>query len=52
MQVLTLIIFTMPHIPLDENLPVIAGLLNYRQDTALPIRQLTQIERLHADLLT
>jgi uncharacterized peroxidase-related enzyme len=33
----------MPHIPLDENLPGITGLLNYRQDTALPIRQLTQI---------
>jgi alkylhydroperoxidase family enzyme len=32
----------MPHIPLDENLPGITGLLNYRQDTALPIRQLTQ----------
>jgi uncharacterized peroxidase-related enzyme len=33
----------MPHIPLDENLPGITGILNYRQDTALPIRQLTQI---------
>jgi uncharacterized peroxidase-related enzyme len=33
----------MPHIPLDENLPGITGLLNYRQDTALPIRQLTQV---------
>ncbi len=33
----------MPYIPLDENLPGITGLLNYRQDTALPIRQLTQI---------
>jgi len=33
----------MPHIPLDENLPGITGLLNYRQDTALPVRQLTQI---------
>src|SRR5471030_94545 len=33
----------MPHIPLDENLTGITGLLNYRQDTALPIRQLTQI---------
>jgi uncharacterized peroxidase-related enzyme len=33
----------MPHIPLDENLPGITGLLNYRLDTALPIRQLTQI---------
>jgi uncharacterized peroxidase-related enzyme len=33
----------MPYIPLDENLPGITGLLNYRLDTALPIRQLTQI---------
>lgn len=33
----------MPYIPLDENLPGITGLLDYRQDTALPIRQLTQI---------
>src|ERR1700755_3239513 len=33
----------MPHIPLDPNLPGITGLLNYRQDTALPIRQLTHI---------
>jgi uncharacterized peroxidase-related enzyme len=33
----------MPHIPLDTNLPGITGLLDYRQDTALPIRQLTQI---------
>jgi uncharacterized peroxidase-related enzyme len=33
----------MPHIPLDEKLPGITGLLNYRKDTALPIRQLTQI---------
>ena len=33
----------MPHIPLDESLPGITGLLTYRQDTALPIRQLTQI---------
>src|SRR6187402_2479070 len=33
----------MPHIPLDETLPGITGLLNYREDTALPIRQLTQI---------
>jgi hypothetical protein len=36
----------MPHIPLDENLPGITGLLNYRQDTALPMRQLTQIIKL------
>lgn len=34
---------TMPHIPLDENLPGITGLLNYRLDTALPIRELTQL---------
>lgn len=33
----------MPHITLKENLPGITGLLDYRQDTALPIRQLTQI---------
>ncbi|MBS1486986.1 MAG: peroxidase-related enzyme [Bacteroidetes bacterium] len=33
----------MPHIPLDENLPGITGILNYRLDAALPIRQLTQI---------
>ena len=33
----------MPYILLDEKLPGITGLLNYRQDTALPIRQLTQI---------
>ena len=33
----------MPYIPLKENLPWITGLLDYRLDTALPIRQLTQI---------
>lgn len=33
----------MPYISLKENLPGITGLLDYRQDTALPIRQLTQI---------
>src|SRR3984885_5657782 len=33
----------MPYIPLDEKLPGITGLLNYRKDTALPIRQLTHI---------
>ncbi|MES1249812.1 MAG: peroxidase-related enzyme [Chitinophaga rupis] len=32
----------MPYIPLKENLPGITGLLDYRLDTALPIRQLTQ----------
>jgi uncharacterized peroxidase-related enzyme len=31
----------MPYIPLDERLPGITGLLQYRLDTALPIRQLT-----------
>jgi uncharacterized peroxidase-related enzyme len=33
----------MPYIPLQENLPGITGLLDYRKDTALPIRELTQI---------
>jgi uncharacterized peroxidase-related enzyme len=33
----------MPYIPLKEDLPGITGLLDYRQDTAFPIRQLTQI---------
>ncbi len=33
----------MPYIPLDEKLPGITGLLNYRKDTALHIRQLTHI---------
>jgi uncharacterized peroxidase-related enzyme len=33
----------MPYIPLRADLPGITGLLDYRQDTALPIRQLTQI---------
>ena len=33
----------MPYIPLKENLPGITGLLDYRQDTALPIRELTHI---------
>ncbi|HUX84855.1 MAG TPA: peroxidase-related enzyme [Chitinophagaceae bacterium] len=33
----------MPHIPLNPDLPGITGLLDYRKDTALPIRQLTQI---------
>ncbi|MBL0742963.1 carboxymuconolactone decarboxylase family protein [Chryseolinea lacunae] len=32
----------MPHIPLDEKLPGITGILNFRTDTALPIRELTQ----------
>ena len=33
----------MPHIPLDPNLPGITGILNYRLETALPIRQLTHL---------
>lgn len=33
----------MPYISLKENLPGITGLLEYRLDTALPIRQLTHI---------
>jgi uncharacterized peroxidase-related enzyme len=33
----------MPYIPLSEKLPGITGLLDYRKDSALPIRQLTQI---------
>src|ERR1700683_4052563 len=33
----------MPYIPLKEHLPGITGLLDFRLDTALPIRQLTQI---------
>lgn len=33
----------MPYIPLKDSLPGITGLLDYRLDTALPIRQLTHI---------
>jgi uncharacterized peroxidase-related enzyme len=33
----------MPHIPLEEHLPGITGLLEYRKDSAQPIRDLTQI---------
>lgn len=32
----------MPYIPLDAHLPGITGLLEYRKDAALPIRDLTQ----------
>ena len=32
----------MPYIPLEEHLPGITGLLEYRKDTAEPIRELTQ----------
>ena len=34
---------TMPHIPVAPHLPGITGLLEYRQDTAAPIRELTQV---------
>ncbi|WP_192347765.1 carboxymuconolactone decarboxylase family protein [Algoriphagus sp. Y33] len=33
----------MPHITLEEHLPGITGLLEYRKDTAQPIRELTQL---------
>lgn len=33
----------MPHITLPSHLPGITGLLEYRQDTAQPIRELTQL---------
>src|ERR1700748_2610260 len=33
----------MPYIPLEAHLPGITGLLEYRQDSAAPIRELTQI---------
>jgi uncharacterized peroxidase-related enzyme len=33
----------MPHIPLEDHLPGITGLLEYRKDTAAPIRALTQL---------
>ncbi|MEP7321931.1 MAG: carboxymuconolactone decarboxylase [Saprospiraceae bacterium] len=33
----------MPHIPLEDHLPGITGLLEYRKDTATPIRALTQL---------
>lgn len=33
----------MSHIPLETHLPGITGLLEYRQDSAAPIRELTQI---------
>lgn len=32
----------MPYIPVEEHLPGITGLLEYRRDTAEPIRELTQ----------
>lgn len=33
----------MPYISLEEHLPGITGLLEYRRDTAVPIRNLTQV---------
>jgi uncharacterized peroxidase-related enzyme len=33
----------MPYIPLEKHLPGITGLLEYRKDSAAPIRELTQI---------
>jgi len=33
----------MPHIPVEEHLPGITGLLEYRKDSAQPIRDLTQL---------
>ena len=33
----------MPHISLPEHLPGITGLLEYSQETAQPIRDLTQL---------
>jgi uncharacterized peroxidase-related enzyme len=33
----------MPYIPLEEHLPGITGLLEYRKDSAEPIRNLTQV---------
>lgn len=33
----------MPYIPLEEHLPGITGLLEYRKETAAPIRDLTQL---------
>jgi len=33
----------MPYIPLEKHLPGITGLLEYRRETAAPIRELTQI---------
>ncbi len=33
----------MPHLPLEEHLPGITGLLEYRKDSAKPIRELTQL---------
>ena len=42
----------MPFIPLEQHLPGITGLLEYRKDTAAPIRELTQILLRGASTLT
>jgi uncharacterized peroxidase-related enzyme len=42
----------MPYIPLEEHLPGITGLLEYRKDSAAPIRELTQILLRGASSLT
>ena len=42
----------MPYIHLNENLPGIIGLLDFRKDTALPIRELTEILLRGASTLT
>jgi hypothetical protein len=33
----------MPYIPLEDHLPGITGLLEYRKDSGQPIRELTQV---------
>ena len=42
----------MPYLPLEEHLPGITGLLEYRKDTAEPIRDLTQFLLRGANTLT
>src|SRR5450631_1983285 len=42
----------MPYIPLEEHLPGITGLLEYRKDSAVPIRELTQVLLRGASSLT
>jgi uncharacterized peroxidase-related enzyme len=36
-------IYNMPYIPVEQHLPGITGLLEYRKETAAPIRDLTQL---------
>ncbi|MEI9944003.1 MAG: hypothetical protein WDN26_07235 [Chitinophagaceae bacterium] len=33
----------MPHIPLEEHLPGITGLLEFRKDSAAPLREMTEV---------